>query len=117
MALVKKPPVPLVIPQRATFRQRLKLTNTSGQPAFTEAYDFVAQFWDSAEKRRTLYATFEVNILDAADGWIELYLPFEVTRTLTKAGEWDLLVIKPDGDRVFWLEGPVTIDFNASDTE
>ncbi len=112
---MKPAPYNLTIYQRATFRQRLRLLVNSGQPALALGYSVAAQFWD--DKRRTLFAAFDVEIVDLATSTIELVIPFEVTRQLRKGGKWDLLVTTPYGDRQYWVEGNVTVDPGYTDIE
>ncbi len=105
----------LEINQRATFRRQFRLRDSNGDPLFEAGDEFFAQFWD--DKRRTLFAQFDVTVVDLATGTIELFLPFTVTRGLTLPGVWDLLMVRSNGDREYLLEGFISIDLGYTDTD
>lgn len=101
----------LIIPQRATFRTRMRL-KSSGTPLNAEGYEVVAQIWDQRGKKK--YVDFNVTWINRQNGLFELSLQHQTTAVLTKNGVWDLLVIEPGGDRYYWLEGLVLIDKGIS---
>jgi hypothetical protein len=41
-------------------------------------------------------------------------LQYPGTTAVVRDGVWDLLVIQPDGDRYFWLEGVAYLDTGVS---
>jgi hypothetical protein len=92
----------ITIPQRATFREQLRL-KADGAPLNLTGYDAVAQAWD--RRRTTKLAEFTIDWIDREDGRLDLVLSHELTRLYAKDGEWDLLLIEPGGDRHYWLEG------------
>jgi hypothetical protein len=89
----------ITIPQRATFRKRMRLKGVNAT-----GYQLVAQVWDGP-RRLTKYADLAVVWIDQATGLFELVLQYQGTTPIPKDGEWDLLVIEPGGDRYYWLEG------------
>ena len=101
----------ITIPQRATFRLRLRL-KADGQPLNAIGYQLVAQVWD--RRRLTKYADLTVVWIDQATGLFELVLQYPGTTAVVKDGVWDLLVIEPGGDRYFWLEGNAYLDQGLS---
>lgn len=101
----------ITIPQRATFRKRLRL-KAGGAPLNATGYQLVAQVW--ARRRLTKYADLTVQWIDQATGLFELVLQYPATAAVVKDGEWDLLVIQPDGDRYYWLEGMAYLDTGMS---
>jgi len=101
----------ITIPQRATFRQRMRL-KAGGQSLNATGYQLVAQVWD--RRRTTKYADLTVQWIDQATGLFELVLQYPGTTAVVKDGMWDLLVIQPDGDRYFWLEGMAYLDTGMS---
>lgn len=92
----------ITIPQRATFREPLRL-KADGAPLDLTGYEAVAQVWD--RKRTTKLAELSIEWVDRSDGRLDLVLGHQLTRTFDKDGEWDLLLIQPNGDRFYWLEG------------
>jgi hypothetical protein len=98
---------PITIYQRASFRLRIRL------PFNLNGYTIVSQVW--SRRREELLLDFEVRWLDRPNGLFELYANRAETRQMTRSGEWDLLVIQPDGDGFYWLEGPATLDPGQSD--
>jgi len=73
----------------------------------------LAQVWD--DKRRRKFADMTVSVLDAVNGEIELEIDSDITSQMKKQGEWDLMVIYPNGTKQYWLEGNVTIDLGYTD--
>jgi hypothetical protein len=102
----------ITIPQRGTFRQRMRL-KTEGVPLIAIGYQLVAQVWD--RQRTTKFADGVINWIDQATGLFELVIQYQVTRLITEDGRWDLMVIEPGGDRYYWLEGTAFLDPNYSE--
>ncbi len=92
----------ITIYQRATFKRQITL------PIDLTNHQVFAQIWDA--KRRNKVCDFEIAIIDAVDGIIEISIDWEVTTPLKKAASWDLMVVYDDDTREYWLEGLVTID-------
>lgn len=109
--MIKPARYDITIPQRATFRQPLRL-KAAGVPLNATGYELVAQVWD--RRRTTKYADLEVVWIDRAHGLFELVLQYPGTTTVVKDGCWDLLVIEPGGDRYYWLEGTTYLDIGHS---
>lgn len=101
----------ITIPQRSTYRQRMQL-KADGVALNATGYQLVAQVWD--RRRLTKYADLTVQWVDQATGLFELVLQYPGTTAVVKDGVWDLLVIQPDGDRYFWLEGNAYLDLGYS---
>jgi hypothetical protein len=101
----------ITIPQRATFRERLRL-KADGLPLNATGHELVAQVWD--RRRTTKYADLAIEWVDRSQGLLELVLEHPFTTTVPKDGIWDLLVIEPGGDRSYWLEGTAWLDTGAS---
>lgn len=101
----------ITIPQRATFRERMRL-KADGAPLNATGYQLVAQVWD--RRRTTKYADMTVVWIDQVTGLFELVLQYPATTAVVKDGVWDLLVIEPGGDRYYWLEGNAFLDQGLS---
>jgi hypothetical protein len=101
----------ITIPQRATFRNRMRL-KADGQPLNATGYQLVAQVWD--RRRTTKYADLAVQWINQGQGLFELVLQYPATTAVVKDGCWDLLVIEPGGDRYYWLEGAAYLDVGHS---
>lgn len=102
----------ITIPQRGTFRKRMRL-KAGGLPLDATGYELVAQVWD--RRRTTKLAECVTNWLDRETGLFELVIQYPVTRVITQDGQWDLMVIEPGGDRYYWLEGTAYLDRNYSE--
>ena len=98
---------PITIYQRATFELEIDL------PIDLTGHTVLAQVWD--DKRRRKYADFEINYINRSEGRIRITIPSNVTRTIEKQGEWDLMVLYANGTKQYWLEGNVTIDPGYTD--
>lgn len=102
----------ITIPQRGTYRQRMRL-KANGVALNATGYQLVAQVWD---RRRTVkLADGVITWIDQATGLFELVIQYPVTRLITQDGQWDLMVIEPGGDRYYWLEGTAYLDKNYSE--
>lgn len=98
----------ITIHQRATFRERFKL------PFNATGYTVVAQVW--SKRREALLLNLSVQWINQIQGEFDLYAPRSDTRLVTKSGDWDMLVIQPNGDGFYWLEGTANLDPGQSDT-
>lgn len=65
-----------------------------------------AQVWDTS--RTNKFADFIVEYLDRPNGRVKLKLPFSVTATFVRELTYDVLLVNPDGEREYYLEGTVT---------
>ena len=115
MARIKPATYELRIPQRATLEEAMVL-KAGGAALNLTGYTVVAQIWKD-EKRRVKLADLTVTYVSRAAGSIKLSLTRAVTRTITKSGFWDLLVIEPGGNADYWLEGPATLDIGLADDQ
>lgn len=97
------------IPQRATFRQFFNL------PINCTGHTIVAQVW--SEKRRSKIIEFDVEWTNQAQGEFYLVADHIQTEKMKKDGEWDLMVIYPNTERDYWLEGQAIVDFGYTDPE
>ena len=77
-------------------------------------YTVLAQIWKD-EKRRTKLADLTVTYVNRSLGQIKLSMTRAQTRAITAGGFWDLLVIEPDSEGDYWLEGPAVLDVGLTD--
>lgn len=88
--------------------QLIFTTNDSPpEPMDVSSYTFAAQIRDRPEKGTLLYAEFDIDMTDAADGIIVLSLPAAATRI--EPGYWDLEA-NDGSSTVTWLKGAVKMD-------
>jgi hypothetical protein len=117
----------LVIPQRATLEETFWLPFdasaivTAGAPA-----GFYASIWTS-DKRETLLLGLSAIVDDpivigedpenplSEECKIRVRADWDDTKTVTRNGYWDLLVVWPNGDRDFYLQGPAVLDRNVTE--
>lgn len=99
----------ITIHQRATFRRFFKL------PFDCTGHQVVAQVW--SDKRRRKIIDFDVEWSDQAEGEFFLVADFEQTTLMTKDGQWDLMVIYPNEERQYWIEGAAILDPGTSEPE
>lgn len=99
----------ITIHQRATFRQEFTL------PFDCTGHTVVAQVWK--EKRRSLLFEFTVEWIDQAAGEFYLVAEFQDTTKMTKNGVWDLMVIYPNNERFYWIEGAAILDLGVTDPD
>lgn len=118
----------LVIPQRATLEEGpiwLPFDGTAIVAAAAPA-GFYASIW--ASDKRTVKLLDLTVIVDAAvivgddpddpasiECKIRLRADWALTRAVRKSGYWDLLVVRPNGDRDYYLEGPAVVNLNVTE--
>lgn len=115
MARISPATYSLRVPQRATLEEPMVL-KAGGQPVNLTGYTVLASIWRD-EKRRQKLADLTVVYVNRAQGSIKLRLDRAITRTITRSGFWDLLVIEPGGDADYWLEGPAPLDVGLTDNQ
>lgn len=111
----------LIVPQRATLEE-----GPIWLPFNGTGLTFYSSVWTS-DKRTTKLFDLDV-IVDAAviigddpenplseECKIRLRADWDVTRTATKNGYWDLLAVWPSGDRQYCLEGLAVVNFNVTE--
>jgi hypothetical protein len=102
----------ITIPQRATFREPLRL-KANGEPVDLTGYDARAQIWD---RRRTVqYAELVIDWIDREQGRLDLVLNPPETTNVSVDAYWDLLITEPGGERYYWLEGRAYVDPGLTD--
>ena len=99
----------ITIHQRATFRQAFTL------PFNCTGYTIVAQVW--SEKRRALLFEFTVQWINQALGSFYLVANYQDTTNMKKNGIWDLMVIQPNNERYYWIEGTAILDLGVTDPD
>lgn len=111
----------LAIPQRASLVEVVRL------PYDGTGCDVYAEVWDS-DKRRKKLLSLTVEWLERAEFWdendedavratIRLSATWEQTKAVVKDGYWDLLWVWPDEQRDYLIEGPATVNLNATEAE
>jgi hypothetical protein len=99
----------ITIRQRATFRQHFNL------PIDMTGYEVAAQVW--SEKRRGKIIEFDIEWTDQANGEFDLVASYTQTEKFTKDGEWDLMLIYPNNERHYWIEGKAIFDPGYTDPD
>jgi hypothetical protein len=92
----------ITVYQRATFRRRFTL------PFDCTGHTIEAQIWSN--RRVTKIVQFDVEWVNQEEGIFELVADFTQTSTTVKNGKWDLMVVYPNQDRNYWVEGDVIVD-------
>jgi hypothetical protein len=110
----------LVIPQRATLEETFWL------PFDATGCEFYASVWTN-EKRESVLLNLEVIVDEvlvigedpenplSEECKIRVRADWDDTKTVTKNGYWDLLVVQTNGDRDFYLNGPAVLDRNVTE--
>lgn len=118
----------LVIPQRATLEEGPIWLPFDGTPIFAAdpPAGIYASVWVN-DKRTAKLLDLEVIVddevvigddpenPDSVECRIRLRADWAVTRAVKRSGYWDLLVVWPNGDRDYYLEGPATINRNVTE--
>lgn len=105
----------LRIPQRATLELPLIL-KAGDNPVNLTGYTVLASIYTD-EKRREKIADLTTIYTNRTIGSIKLRLDRSVTRTITRSGYWDMLVIDPSNDADYWMEGPAVLDIGLTDDQ
>ena len=92
----------LTVYQRATLRKRFRF------PFDCTGYEVKAQIWSAYRVKKLV--DFETEWIDRADGTCDIVADFSETVFNAKGAQWDLLLIYPNLERHFWVEGGITVD-------
>lgn len=92
------------------------MLKAGGQPMNLTGFTVLASIWRD-QKRDEKLADLTVTYVNRAQGRITLSLSRAQTRSLNGGGYWDLLLIEPNGNADYWLEGPVFVDIGLSDDQ
>lgn len=88
----------IVIPRRATFRQRFQL------PFDCSEHQLYAQVWETVRRTKKLL-DFTIEWASQPSGDFYLVASSGDTNVVTKNGYWDLLVVYPNGESDYWVRG------------
>lgn len=94
--------------RRADFSLLLQFKDADGVGLDLTGWQILAQVWD--RDRLEMAAEFTVTPVDLETGRVELKLPYTETETLPLDGRYDVMLIRPDGLREYYLEGKVLPD-------
>ena len=66
-----------------------------------------------------LFRSFEFTVewINQGIGSFYLVADFEDTTNMKKNGIWDLMVIQPNNERYYWLEGIAVLDLGVTDPD
>lgn len=91
--------------RRADYSVELQFKDSTGAPLDLSAWEVAAQAWDQG--RNTKYADFVVTYVDRFNGRIKLKLTYEQTATFPRELVYDVLLVNPQGEREYYLEGSI----------
>lgn len=92
------------------------MLKAGGEPVDLTGATVLGSIWKD-EKRQQKLADLTTVYVNRVLGSIKLRLDRTITRTITRSGFWDLLVIEPGGDADYWLEGPAVLDVGLTDDQ
>lgn len=89
------------------YSHQITFVDANNAPLDVSAYTFTAEIRDRSEGGAQVYATFTVDMTQAATGIITLHLAAADTRIKTDVAYWDLQVDTGSAIQT-WLAGKVT---------
>ena len=89
--------------RRADFPLDVTFKDGAGAAINLTGWTVLAQVWD--KDRTAKIGDFTVTITSAANGQVNLKLPYTVTAVLPVEARYDVMLIAPSGLREFYLEG------------
>lgn len=92
----------LTVYQRATLRKRFRF------PFDCTGYEVKSQIWSAYRVKKLV--DFEAEWIDRVDGRVDIVADFNKTQFNAKGAQWDLLLIYPNLERRFWVEGGIIVD-------
>jgi hypothetical protein len=96
--------LPIRPQRRADYLLAVTFKDSAGAGINLTGWTVLAQMWDKA--RASKLGDFTVTVTNAANGQVELKLPYTVTVNMTAAEYYyDVLLINPNGLREYYLEG------------
>lgn len=94
----------LKIQRRADYPLDLTFKDSTGAAMNLTGWTVLAQVWQ--KDRSAKAGDFTVTITSAANGQVNLRLPFSVTANLSEAEyRYDVMLISPSGLREYYVEG------------
>lgn len=90
--------------RRADHSIAVAFKDSTGAAINLSGWQVIAQAWNKA--RTTKVGDFTVTVTSAANGQVELKLPYTVTAVMSAAEYYyDVMLINPSGLREYYLEG------------
>jgi len=91
--------------RRADFPLDVTFKDGTGAAINLTGWTLYAQVWDT--QRTSKIGDFVVTVTSAANGQVNLKLPYSVTAILPTESRYDVMLIAPNGLREYYLEGIV----------
>jgi hypothetical protein len=91
--------------RRADFPLDVTFKDGNGAAIDLTGWTVLAQVWDA--QRTAKIGDFTVSVTSAANGQVNLKLPFAVTAVLPGEARYDVMLVSPSGLREYYLEGIV----------
>jgi hypothetical protein len=101
--------------RRADYSVELQFKDSDGVALDLTAWNVAAQAWDQG--RTTKHADFVIEYVDRFNGRIKLKLTYEQTATFPRELAYDVLLINPQGEREYYLEGSITTSEGYTEVE
>ena len=91
--------------KRADFPLDVTFKDSAGAAINLTGWTVLAQVWTT--DRSSKIGDFTVTVTSAANGQVNLKLPYTVTVNLPTEVRWDVMLVSPTGLREYYLEGIV----------
>lgn len=101
--------------RRADFLLPLQFKDSEGDPINLTAWEIHAQVWEKT--RNSKLADFDVTVVDASDGRVDLLLNYGITEDLPDNGYYDVMLIDGSDFRQYYLEGDVAVNQGFTEPE
>lgn len=93
--------------RRADYGVLLEFKDACREPIDLNGWEIFAQVWDL--RREEKLADFSVIYLDRELGRVRLKLAHADTEVLPAESAYDVLLMNPDGEREYYLEGTINV--------
>lgn len=98
---------PICPRRRADYVLSLQFKDSEGDPINLTSWQVHAQLWEKT--RNSKIADFDVNVINAATGRVDLKLDYDITEDLPDAAYYDVMLINASALREYYLEGDVNV--------
>lgn len=95
------------IPQNATYELKYQFKDSAGTPLDMNGYTVLAQIWTGNKQKKL--GEFTTIWENRTLGKINLSLSATDTADISMVGNWDLLVIYPNGNKEYWIRGKAAL--------
>lgn len=103
----------IALQRRADYSVLLEFKDSERVAIDLTDWQVFAQVWDLG--RSSKLADFSVDYVDRVEGRVKIKLSYEDTSRFPSQAAYDVMLINPEGEREYYLEGAITVSESYTD--